>query len=275
MDKLCTSEFSLQMGVRMSRIRTIKPEFWRDQDLSEISAEAALLAVGILNHSDDDGYFIANPKLVQADVFPLRELSCSTTVLLNELLSIGYIDLFIGTDGKQYGQVANFSKHQVINKRTDSKISMLRLLPSDYGSSEVVLRSGKERKGKEVEREMEREGECEGKKHASKFDALAMTIPECISSESWGSWIRYRRKRKLTTIQETMEGQISFLEDQFKLGSNPDMIILTSINNGWQGLFETKPPAKLKSVDNRAAADRAYEMLMARDNVIEGEVVNG
>ena len=68
----------------MARIRTIKPEFWRNEALSNISSEACLLAIGLLNHCDDEGYFNANPKLVESDVFPLRNLSNTTTVLLRE-----------------------------------------------------------------------------------------------------------------------------------------------------------------------------------------------
>lgn len=133
----------------MARIRTIKPEFWRDEDLSSVSPEAALLAIGLLNHADDEGYFNANPKLIESDVFPLRELSRSITVLIQELAGIGYLNLFSGSDGKKYGHVVNFSKHQVINKPSPSKIKDLQLIPYDSGSLPVALPVGKERKGKE------------------------------------------------------------------------------------------------------------------------------
>lgn len=148
----------------MARIRTIKPEFWRDEDLSQVTAEAALLAIGLLNHSDDEGYFNANPKLIESDVFPLRELSRSTTELLQELASIGYLTLFSGADGKRYGCVVNFAKHQVINKPTPSKIKDLCALPDDSRSDPVVLHVGKERKGKE-------QGKEQGKEKAVAADA--------------------------------------------------------------------------------------------------------
>lgn len=135
----------------MARIRTIKPDFWRDDSLSTVSAEAALLAIGLLNHSDDEGFFQANPKLIEADVFPLRELSSSTPVLLQELVDIGYIRLFIGSDGKSYGHVISFSKHQVISKPTGSKIKGLYEFQEDSSSSNGALPVGKERKGREEE----------------------------------------------------------------------------------------------------------------------------
>nr|MBF6067360.1 primosomal protein [Klebsiella pneumoniae] len=38
----------------MARIRTIKPEFWTDEDMAEVSEPACLLAIGLLNYADDE-----------------------------------------------------------------------------------------------------------------------------------------------------------------------------------------------------------------------------
>lgn len=137
----------------MARIRTIKPEFWTDEDLSEVSAEAALLAIGLLNHADDEGYFSANPGLVKAAVFPIRETYRSTTVLIRELYAIGYLKLYLSTDGRRFGKITNFENHQVINKKKPSKIKALQVR-DEYGIDTVPLpedywgeRKGKERKG--------------------------------------------------------------------------------------------------------------------------------
>lgn len=137
----------------MARIRTIKPEFWTDEDLSEVSEAACLLAIGLLNYADDEGYFNANPKLIKATVFPIREQSGSITVLMHELSSVGYISLFSGHDGKIYGLVNNFAKHQVINKAKKSVIKDLCSVPYQYGSDTEQLPPGREGKGKEQGKE--------------------------------------------------------------------------------------------------------------------------
>ena len=141
----------------MARIRTIKPEFWRDEDLSSISVEASLLAIGLLNVADDEGYFNANHKLIEADVFPLRELSVSIHELLSELSKIGYITIYDGSDGKKYGHVTNFSKHQKVNRSVPSKIKDLIQFTEDSVSHHGALTAGKEgnreRKGKEQGKE--------------------------------------------------------------------------------------------------------------------------
>lgn len=106
----------------MARIRTIKPEFYQDEDLASLSEPAFILAAGLLNHADDEGYFKAHPGLIKAAVFPLREPSVSIHGMLVELSNIGYIRLFEGSDGKNYGQINGFTKHQKINRPTASKI---------------------------------------------------------------------------------------------------------------------------------------------------------
>lgn len=133
----------------MARIRTIKPTFWTDEDMAEVSEAACLLAIGLLNYADDEGYFNANPKLIKAAVFPLREPSGSIPVLLQELSDCGYIRLFSAQNGKRFGLIINFIKHQVINKKTTSKIKEMDLIPEDYGSDTGELPPGREGKGRE------------------------------------------------------------------------------------------------------------------------------
>ena len=133
----------------MARIRTIKPDFWKNEELAEVPPETVLLAIGLLNYCDDEGYFNANPALIKAEVFPIRKTSGIDTVLLPELSRIGYIELFLGSDNKKYGRVKNFLIHQVINKPKPSKIKPLCGIPDEYGSSTVGVRVGKEGKGRE------------------------------------------------------------------------------------------------------------------------------
>lgn len=136
----------------MARIRTIKPDLWRDESLSEISPEAMLLAIGLLNHADDEGYFNAHPKLIEADVFPLRELSVSVHTLLTELSNIGYIELFTGTNGKKYGLITNFLKHQRISRPSASEIKGFRQFNEHSVNTHEQNTGEEERKGKEEER---------------------------------------------------------------------------------------------------------------------------
>ncbi|AWC73630.1 hypothetical protein CLM65_10995 [Serratia marcescens] len=126
----------------MARIRTIKPEFWTDEDMAEVSEAACLLAIGLLNYADDEGYFNANPKLIKAAVFPIREPSVSIPVMLRELSNHGYLSMFYTSDNRQFGLIKNFAKHQVVNKPRPSKIKEMELLPYNYGSTTGSLPLG-------------------------------------------------------------------------------------------------------------------------------------
>lgn len=84
-----------------------------------------MLAAALLNYADDEGYFNANPKLVQAECCPLREPSVSVQDSITSLSSIGYIQLGTGADGRRYGRVVRFSDHQRVNRPTPSKFSCL------------------------------------------------------------------------------------------------------------------------------------------------------
>lgn len=126
----------------MARIRTIKPEFWTDEDMAELSEPACLLAIGLLNYADDEGYFNANPKLIKAAVFPIREPSVPIPVLIRELSNCGYLSMFSTSDGKQFGAITNFLKHQVVNKPKESKIKCLHLIPYEYGTDTGLVHVG-------------------------------------------------------------------------------------------------------------------------------------
>jgi hypothetical protein len=109
----------------MARIRTVKPEFWLDEDLATLPPETRLLALGLLNHADDEGYFKANPALIKAAVFPFNECSPSIQTMLNQLKKIRYVELGTGSDAKPYGRVRTFSKHQRVNRPYASVIKGL------------------------------------------------------------------------------------------------------------------------------------------------------
>ena len=179
----------------MARIRTIKPEFWRDEDLSALPAETALLAIGLLNHADDEGYFNAHPKLIESDIFPLRELYGSVTVMLSELAGIGYIRLFEGADSKRYGLIVNFAKHQVINKKIPSKIKHICTKELDYRSPTVVLPSGKEQ-GKEQGKEMEEKPifpEADEKAEKPTRSQGSRFPPDFEFPDEWRAWAKTER----------------------------------------------------------------------------------
>ena len=137
----------------MARIRTIKPDFWTDEKIVEISAFARLLFIGLWNFADDDGRMAYSPKKIKMQIFPADTLDISE--LFGEIQGEGLIELYT-IDSIEYLQINQFAKHQKIDKRTASK------LPNPRGVTPIppelpvsVPTEGKGREGKGMEKSKE------------------------------------------------------------------------------------------------------------------------
>jgi hypothetical protein len=97
----------------MARIRTIKPDFWSDDVITECSLSARLLFIGTWNFADDSGNLDRSAKQIKARVFPVDNIDCEP--LIQELLSHGLL-IEYSVSGKTYLHINGFDKHQVINR---------------------------------------------------------------------------------------------------------------------------------------------------------------
>lgn len=122
-------------SLSVGRIRSLKPEFGHSEKLSAEHSEVHLLAALLLTYADDEGYFNANPKLVQAACCPLREFLVSIPEILVRLTAVGYIEILEGTEGRRYGRVVNFLNHQRVAHPTPSKIRALMSSPENFVKS--------------------------------------------------------------------------------------------------------------------------------------------
>lgn len=174
----------------MARIRTIKPGFWRHEELSELPEATHLLAAALLNYADDEGYFNANPKLIKAECCPLREPSVSIHDSLTHLSRIGFIRLGTGSDGKRYGHIVTFIEHQRVNRAIDSKIKPLLTSFDDGVSTHTHLSESSllEGNGKEVEgnEELEKEVDEGARAQPSKYAFSGKVIR--VTHDQFAKW---------------------------------------------------------------------------------------
>lgn len=99
----------------MSRIRTIKPEFWVSAQIMECSHSARLLFIGLWNFCDDHGVHPANLRQLKAEVFPGDDIILRTLAeWVQELFSQHLIAEFDHQD-KTYWYVTGWH-HQRIDK---------------------------------------------------------------------------------------------------------------------------------------------------------------
>ncbi len=109
----------------MARIRTIKPEFWTDEKITECSLPARLLFIGMLNFADDNGNLGRSSKRIKMQVFPADAFDCEP--LIQELIDQELLSEYsVSTHGvnQHFLHIIGFNKHQLINRPSKSSIPL-------------------------------------------------------------------------------------------------------------------------------------------------------
>ena len=94
----------------MARSRNIKPGFFRNEDLVELSFQTRLLFIGLWTVADREGRLEDRPKRIRAELFPY-DMELNIDQMLNELANAGFLIRY-EVDGNKCIQVVNFIKHQ-------------------------------------------------------------------------------------------------------------------------------------------------------------------
>lgn len=131
----------------MPRIRTIKPEFWSDDSITECSLSARLLFIGMWNFADDAGNLDRSAKQIKARVFPNDKVDCEA--LIQDLLAHGLLIEYSVSDRK-YLHIPGFAEHQVINRPSKPTVpSYSDSLKTQGTLSEPSVSTHSGRKGRE------------------------------------------------------------------------------------------------------------------------------
>ena len=94
----------------MAKIRGIKPEFWTDEDVVEVSIPARILFIGMWNYACDNGHLEDKPKQIKMRIFPADNIDVEP--LLAELAGVGLIHREQGII-----TIPTLGKHQRIDRR--------------------------------------------------------------------------------------------------------------------------------------------------------------
>ena len=102
----------------MSRIRTIKPEFWVSEQIIACSPNARLLFIGIWSFADDHGVHPSSYVRLRAEIFPGDDCTIEDVkTWINELIKNGLIREY-AVEGRIYWIVTGWAKHQRIDRPT-------------------------------------------------------------------------------------------------------------------------------------------------------------
>lgn len=139
----------------MARIRSIKPDFFTDEDIARLNPLHRLAFVGLLCQADRAGRLEDRPERLKVQVLPYDDVNF--VEVLDALTAARFTQRYTGSDGRAYLQIRSFSKHQ--RPRTDepdSELPPAPLLTDDSDEPVTAKILGKERKGKELERSTSR-----------------------------------------------------------------------------------------------------------------------
>jgi len=104
----------------MARIRSIKPSFFTNEDLAELSPWHRLCFIGLWGQADREGRLEDRPRRLKAAIFPYDELDMDG--LLNGLAEKQFITRY-AADGAAYIAVGHFLKHQ--RPKSDEPASLI------------------------------------------------------------------------------------------------------------------------------------------------------
>lgn len=119
------------------RIRTVKPQLFQHEGLNDLETEHVgkhimLTFIGLFTQADGAGRFEWKPRTLKLHILPFVTFDIEDT--LNILCNAGHIVYYV-FEGKAYGQVVNFTKHQRIIGREYQEPSKLPQ-PPDVGRAQ-------------------------------------------------------------------------------------------------------------------------------------------
>lgn len=165
----------------MARIRSIKPEFWTDGKIADLSDNTALFFVAIWSVADDHGFFSCDTR--ELSLCLPRWRSQSVFKMLCALSERGLIRL-CGTF--KVGQVVNWNHQRIKDKRaskwTDKEIVWDEVPVNAPGSRKTRLRRGEERSKGEERRGLSSVG-------AESADPVPATTPHRVRKRGAGEGV--------------------------------------------------------------------------------------
>ena len=203
----------------MSRTRLLKPSFFKNEELADLSITARLLFAGLWTLADKCGRLEDRPRRIKAELFPYDSIDCDA--LLTDLHNSGFICRY-QTDGFSVIQVANFEKHQ--SPHHAEKDSQLPEIPKD-AKKPVISRKNET-------------------KRPLTLNPLTLTLNrESAPAElNFEAWEKYKDHRKdIRAKQLTPKGEQAAIKKWCKYSHAAQAAaVQSSIENGHTGCWPEK-----------------------------------
>lgn len=133
----------------MARIRSIKPDFFLNDDLADLPPLTRLFLIGLWTQADREGRLQDRPKRLKPQLVPYDD--CDVDAMLSDLERLGFIVRY-QVEGQALIQVVNFLKHQAPHYKEVPSVlpeptSGQRQTDVEPTSGQPCLQEGKGREG--------------------------------------------------------------------------------------------------------------------------------
>jgi hypothetical protein len=259
----------------MARIRTIKPDFFRHESLQDLEAAnpgcyVMLVFAGLFGHCDKAGRFEWKPRTLKLDILPFLDFDLAGTLAI--LRCGGFLKTYT-VDGKQYGEIPAFEKHQRINGKEAKEPNKYPEPPTEktgealgkqLGSTgESVETTGREGKGREEEGK--RKGVGAGASPLS-LSLHSVSKPFC---EAWQLWKLKQQTKTGRSMDEATE--MCQLKELARFDTAEAIAIIEFSTSRTEcknlitnGDHRAKPPPERNGKPKVSAADMLEQQFAAR-----------
>jgi hypothetical protein len=234
------------------RIRQIKPEFWKDDKVGQLTAHQKLLFIGLWMLADGEGRLYNRHVIIKAELFAYDDKLTLKQVEsdLVRLHDLGLILLY-QAEGKQCIVINNFHKHQKLsgneNKDFVSDIPAPVTTDSDLvatDSSSVTFSSTES-----VNPSIRKSDTPSIRKEGEKQKKIPIAKPDDVSQQVWGEWVAYRATLKAPVSETVLKG---LRREGDKAGISLEQVLETCLTNAWRGFqaewyLKNKPKEPLGS----------------------------
>lgn len=250
--------------------RYLKAGIRDSENIEKLSPMAECMFYRLLVTVDDFGRFDARPSMIRSACYPIREsmTAAKCEALLKELEQAGLIYIYTH-DGKPYTQMRKWDN---MPRAKESKFPPMcadaTQLYADaiQEHTDAPLTVTVTKTETETKTKTKTETDCAGR-NAAQIDVPGLDL------QSWNYWQEYRSKIgkpiKTASLLAAKKAMAAF-------GSDQAAVVMQSVANGYQGLFQLKkgamqamhPPNKQQQLEDRADAVLA-EFLAEKRGVID------
>lgn len=263
----------------MARIRTIKPEFFRHEALQDLEIDnpgkyPMMVFEGIWGHCDNKGRFEWKPRQLKLDILPFLPFDMADTL---SILEGAKMVRRYTVDGKTYGEIPTFEKHQRISGKELTEGE--KFPPNPDCNREATGKqqgsNGDEQESQEGKgREEEGNGVNRAPEKPARFNFRAELGNLGVQDPVLSDWLTLR-KQKRAPVTETVIRGIS--DEASRAGITLHDALAICCRRGWQG-FEAewlKDNANGKNGSGRASGIAGTIAELTGANRQDARVVEG